>query len=409
MKNFGNVLTILLFVLSTVAFAQQVATPKLVVTDNASDVRTKTFRGGLDHNGKYDGNGFSRVNHVLWKFHAGGRISSSPAVASNRIYFGSSDGYLYCLDSGTGNLQWKFKATAGISSSPALENDLVYFQSDDNHLFAVSTQTGKVKWHYQTGTSVPFDGRCSDCATSEEGGWDFWVSSPVIALGGVYFGSGDSYVYALNAINGKLNWKFKTGGRVRSSPAVFQKVVYVGSLDGKMYAINADHGDMRWSFKTEGNKYYPIGEIQSSPAVANGRVIFGSRDYNLYALEPMTGKLIWKTLHDDSWILGSPAITNDSVYIGSSDGRFLQKVDLDTGKEIWRAKVGLNIYSSPAIAGEHVYIGTARGEMLGFDENTGKVKAGFLIDEAIHSSPVVANGVVYFGAENGNLYAVTSN
>ena len=47
-------------------------------------------------------------------------------------------------------------------------------------------------------------------------------------------------------------------------------------------------------------------------------------------------------------------------------------------------------------------------EMLALDEKTGKIRAGFLIDDNIHSSPVIADGVVYFGAENGNLYAVGS-
>jgi outer membrane protein assembly factor BamB len=47
--------------------------------------------------------------------------------------------------------------------------------------------------------------------------------------------------------------------------------------------------------------------------------------------------------------------------------------------------------------------------MIGFDEKTGKIRAGFLIDDDIHSSPVVANGIVYFGADNGNIYAVVTD
>ena len=36
-------------------------------------------------------------------------------------------------------------------------------------------------------------------------------SSPAYADQTVYFGSWDSYLYALNAADGKLKWKFKTG------------------------------------------------------------------------------------------------------------------------------------------------------------------------------------------------------
>jgi eukaryotic-like serine/threonine-protein kinase len=205
-------------------------------------------------------------------------------------------------------------------------------------------RNGNLKWLFAGGHDVPFDGRCGDCSSTEEGGWDYWASSPVV-------------VYALNAVSGKLEWKLKTGGRVRSSPAVYENTVYVGGMDGRMYAIDSKSGTLRWTFKTEGNKYYPAGEIQSSPAVESGLVVFGSRDYYLYALEANTGKLAWKTLHEESWILGSPGIANGSVYVGSSDAKFLQKVDLKSGKELWRTKVSSNIFSSPAVAGDYVYAG----------------------------------------------------
>ena len=38
-----------------------------------------------------------------------------------------------------------------------------------------------------------------------------WFSSPTVSDDMVYFGSDDSYLYALNALTGELKWKFKTG------------------------------------------------------------------------------------------------------------------------------------------------------------------------------------------------------
>jgi len=38
-----------------------------------------------------------------------------------------------------------------------------------------------------------------------------WFSSPTVSDDMVYFGSDDSYLYALNALNAELKWKFKTG------------------------------------------------------------------------------------------------------------------------------------------------------------------------------------------------------
>ena len=57
--------------------------------------------------------------------------------------------------------------------------------------------------------------------------------------GVVYVGSYDGYVYALNASNGTLLWRYLTGNGVYSSPVVVNGVVYVGSLDDYVYALTA--------------------------------------------------------------------------------------------------------------------------------------------------------------------------
>ena len=75
----------------------------------------------------------------------------------------------------------------------------------------------------------------------------------------------------------ELVWKFKTDGMVKSSPAVADGVVYVGSGDGRLYALDARTGEEKWSFKTDGG-------VASSPAVAGGVVYFGSTDGYLYAV-----------------------------------------------------------------------------------------------------------------------------
>jgi outer membrane protein assembly factor BamB len=61
--------------------------------------------------------------------------------------------------------------------------------------------------------------------------FDIFLSSPVVARGTVYFGSGDGNVYALDAVSGALKWKFQTGDVVHASPAYADGVLYFGSWD----------------------------------------------------------------------------------------------------------------------------------------------------------------------------------
>src|SRR5262249_10779571 len=124
--------------------------------------------------------------------------------------------------------------------------------------------------------------------------FDVYLSSPVVWNGAVYLGSGDGNVYALNADNGALKWKFKTGDVVHAWPAISDGVLYIGSWDSYFYALDAVTGTEKWKFKTgeDPDIHNQVG-IQSSAVVADGMVYFGCRDSNLYALYAKTGEKKW--------------------------------------------------------------------------------------------------------------------
>jgi hypothetical protein len=78
------------------------------------------FRGNPEHTGVYKAGGVSKFSGVKWQFHTKGQILSSPAIAGDSLYFGSSDHYLYALDLAKGEQKWKFKTEGRVTSSPAI-------------------------------------------------------------------------------------------------------------------------------------------------------------------------------------------------------------------------------------------------------------------------------------------------
>ena len=64
-------------------------------------------------------------------------------------------------------------------------------------------------------------------------------TSPAVHQNTVYFGSIDGCVYALDATNGRLRWKFRSGGPITSSPVIANGIVYIGSTDHYLYALSA--------------------------------------------------------------------------------------------------------------------------------------------------------------------------
>src|SRR5215471_5452589 len=176
------------------------------------------FRGDVAHTGAFDGPPIARLPSVKWAFHTDGAIFSSPAVVEDIVYVGSADGNLYAVSDGTA--LWKFTTKGRIVSSPAVANGTVFVESYDSKLYAVDAHTGQQKWVFATGGERRFTARHIHGLLPEGESmpdpFDLYLSSPAVANNLVYFGSGDGYVYAVDAGSGALTWKFKTGDVVHA-------------------------------------------------------------------------------------------------------------------------------------------------------------------------------------------------
>jgi outer membrane protein assembly factor BamB len=410
------------------------------------------FRADLAHTGVYPSPGLTSLHGIKWKIHTGGQVISSPIVAAGVVYVGSTDHMLYAIDAKTGAVRWKFDAKSRVPSSPAVADGVVYFLSYDGNLYAVDAGTGKAKWQFATGGEHRFTAThlhgVQPAAERMPDPFDFYLSSPAVWESAVYFGSGDGYVYAIEAATGRLKWKFKTGDVVHASPAIADGTLYIGSWDSYFYALDATTGKEKWRFKTgeDPETHNQVG-IQSSAAVLDGTVYFGCRDSNFYALNAATGEKRWVFNNKGSWVIGSPAVNGGKVYFATSDSGLFYALDAKTGARIfsWDSKKW-PMFSSPAIAGNMLYIGTHAGKLIAVDldgqkqawvfETDGALRngatytkpdgtpnyaaafTGDFYDEmvagvqkmmsvgAILSSPAVADGVVYIGSTDGNVYAL---
>ena len=85
----------------------------------------------------YKANPFTSLRFLTHTFQANARIDSSPAVASGRIYVGSSDGKLYILDATTGASVQQFEAGGPLTASPAIAGGRLVIGSQDGKLFCL--------------------------------------------------------------------------------------------------------------------------------------------------------------------------------------------------------------------------------------------------------------------------------
>ena len=409
------------------------------------------FRVDAAHTGIYNAAGVPKFTKVKWKFKTGGAVYSSPAIVNGVLYIGSNDHFLYAINLGDGSLKWKTETATRITSSPAVVGGSVYLGNYSGRFYAFDAETGKLKWKFETAgehryTATHIHGSLP-AAESMPDPFDFYLSSPTVWDGKVYFGSGDGNVYALDAAAGTLAWKFKTGDVVHASPAIVDGMLYIGSWDRYFYALDARTGEKKWSFKTgeDADIHNQVG-IQSSAVIANGIVYFGCRDSNLYALDAKTGEKKWVFNNKGSWVIGTPIVKDGKLYFTTSDSGIFYGVDAKTGNQIVSLKLIWPMFSSPAIAGNTLYIGSHEGKFLAIDLASQKLAWSFETDGfvangpkyikpdgtpnynvayadefydnmiigvdrmqsvgAILSSPAVVEDVVYFGSSDGNVYAL---
>jgi outer membrane protein assembly factor BamB len=409
------------------------------------------FRGGPTHPGVYAGQGPRQFHRIKWKFATGDRVVSSPVWSNGVIYFGGDDGNIYAVEGQTGRQLWK-RATAGPApSTPAVSDGAVYAVSYDGKLYALDAQTGGIRWKFATDGERRFEAKGIHGLLPKNqtiaDPFDVFLSSPVVADGAVYFGSGDGNLYAVDAASGELRWKFKTGDVVHSSPAYADGVLFFGSWDSYFYAIEAASGKEKWRFHGgEDPMIHNQVGFQSSPAVVDGVVYTGCRDAQLYALDAATGKEKWRFDNALSWVISSPAVSDGKVYFATSDSSLYHVVDAATGKPILKQQDNCYMFSSPAIAGDVVFIGVLNGTLQARDRTSGeplwnfetensKQNKGWVLTAdrrfnepllyhsswreepivaadrqfsigAIFSSPLVVDRTVYFGSTDGYLYAL---
>ena len=108
----------------------------------------------------------TRTAEERWRFAVGGAIRFAPVVSGGRLYFGSDDGLVYCLEPANGELIWKYRPSPSdervignsriISPWPVrtgllVEDGTVYFASgifpyEGLYIGAVDAVTGKEVW-----------------------------------------------------------------------------------------------------------------------------------------------------------------------------------------------------------------------------------------------------------------------
>jgi outer membrane protein assembly factor BamB len=322
-----------------------------------------------------------------WTFDAGKFLKSSPVVSGNFVFLGGSTGNFYALDRVTGKEVWKKNIGVGVDAPALIQEGRVYVGTKDGFMVCLDAQTGENKWSYETMGEIV--GSPNIAAHPEDG--------RLLLLVGSY----DNFIHCLDAKDGKLLWKFETMNYINGTPAIWGKeAVVFGGCDAQLYVISLLDGQLI--------RQADLGApIASSVGLIDRFGYVGNMDKSVQAIDLTTGQIVWTYEPKNFPYFSSPALTDEWVIIGGRD-KGLHGINRKTGSMVWRYAARGRIDSSPVIVGEKVVVGTMDGKLCLIRLNSGELITEYEIGASISSTCAVSNGWIFVGCEDGTLYTFST-
>ena len=151
----------------------------------------------------------------LWAYASDDEYAPTAAtVAGGLVFIAGDDGKVRAIEAATGKAKWTYLTAGPILKPPSIWNGRAYVGSGDGYIYALEAATGRMLWRFRAAPverRIPVYG--SLCST-----WP--VNSGVIVQDGVAYAAAGiidydgTYVYALDAVTGKLKWQNNSSGHL---------------------------------------------------------------------------------------------------------------------------------------------------------------------------------------------------
>jgi len=349
---------------------------------------------------------------LKWSLKTNWLIRSSPALANNRVYLGPDDGVIRCLNAQDGTAVWTRNVDGGlikgffdvnpfqIRSSPIIVGNRLYVGSLDANVYCLNIADGSVVWKTKTGKAI-----CSSAAVTD---------------GKVWIGSGDRNMYCLNASNGAVLWKFNTNadefakdpgfryptvgtGEVCSSPTIADgKCFFFSSIGAVYFALDANTGKEVWRLVSRRQRYN-YQDTTSPPEP------LGMRTVPITYCTPCyhDGNLYISDDYFEMRVNAKDGIPYWEPFSGMNDPNYSDFTNVwQNGKGVFSywLSVGFITQSSYTYADGKVYVGGFQGSVYCNDAITGERYSWYETGGFAAGSPTVAYGKVYEGSIDTEMY-----
>jgi outer membrane protein assembly factor BamB len=290
----------------------------------------------------------------MWTLPLGVALATPPAYDDTRAFFQLEGGRLAAYDILSGAQLWLVSAAS--SFGPVTGDGLAFLAAPDG-LMALHAADGSVAWRVPlpdtlavrpvwdngwlvlsttTGSTMAYRGTDGHLLWRYEAGVPA-AAPPALAGDRVYVPVTDGRVLALRVETGVLVWTRRLGGPPSDMLALEDRL-YVGSKDNFLYCLMAKDGRVDWRWRTGG-------DIIGVPFVDEGRVFFVSFDNVLRALDRTSGAQVWLRTLPLRPVWGAVKAGGSIVVAGQSAGA--QAFNLKNGQPAGDLPAGAEVAATP--------------------------------------------------------------
>ncbi len=345
--------------------------------------------------------GFSDERRVIWQYRAAGAVNTAVAIAEQHVFFGSNDGTLHCLNKHTGARVWQTRVheienrSFKLFSTPLVAGNHVYVGSAARRVYCFDAQTGAELWQFET---------------------DDWIRArPCSVNGQILLATMRGTLYCLDS-EGNLVWQTAIGTHpIYADLVTAAGKVVISASDLSVWCVDAASGNVLWQHKLLdyariGDRIYQADELacggwfQSKPTAAAGMVFIGTPSRFVFAFDHQTGAEIWR-FEVGGAVSAAPAYADGKVYFGQKGEEYFYCVDATTGEQLWKQAVGW-VWSSANVDAGRVFVPGSDGYVSCLDANNGHIIWRYRTGSSTAPEPPVDDGRVFFGSWDHFVYAL---
>ena len=162
---------------------------------------------------------------IAWQRPLADQLAVRPTYDNGWLIAATTSGDVLAYRATDGELIWRRSLAAAAHAPAALADDRVYVPTADTRIVALRVDDGEPIWERRLGGAP----------------------NEILALPQrLYAGAADNFFYCLMAKDGRIDWRWRTGGDIVGQPIADERHVYFAALDNVLRAMDLKSGAQVW-------------------------------------------------------------------------------------------------------------------------------------------------------------------